>query len=524
MTDNNVFVCWDAPVWGIPIIRDTINALKRQGITLTTIVYLFCEHNYTDKTFKDKIDKLNTRERIEKIREEFTTDTTKFKVLMIPNKNIPPGKADDIETIENALKNCVFPELRKLNPTTLHIGLTSGTREMIFTWISLSATSKLERQFGENIKLWHFTDDRIKRDDTRQTIYELSVPKNPYIEAIELGINKNKEIKPVDLDLNKEIEKNCLVNKPMLLLGERGIGKSTIVETTVYEAKKKVGLINAKTESDKKIQTVICGQLDTNLVNDELFGHEEGAFTDARTSREGAIEKANGGILFLDEIHDLSPNTQRKLLRVLQNHKFSRLGGTKEIESDFQLVCASNLPLKELQKKLFPDFFDRISTFITKLTPLREMPEEKIKELWINRWEDCRHNKYFIPEQPDDFELVRDTLIQSKMYGNIRDIEQLIAYIAQDVYGGEINKTDYAKKEAYKITLARWKEDYAEKHSSEENPKAIPKELLEKEKWAGINKQFKKWLAEQAEETFGSQINAAKAMKCQPKTLRNAKG
>lgn len=525
MTENNVFVCWDAPKYGTKRILSAIKAIENEGIAISSILFLICQHNYEDSLYTDREDKLNTQERLALLKTIFSKkDSPRFSYLIIPNQLIPNGKADDIPTIEKAIESYVFPKLRELNPTSLHIGLISGTREMIFAWVSLTATSKLERQFGENIKLWHFSDDRTKQADFGEKVYELVVPKNPYIEAIELAIHDNIEIKPVELDLNKEIEKNCLVNKPMLLLGERGIGKSTIVETTIYEAKKKAGLINESKKGGKIIQTIVCGQLDSDLVNDELFGHAAGAFTGAEKDQVGAIKLANDGILFLDEIHDLPANTQRKLLRVLQNHKFRRLGEPDvEYESNFQLVCASNLTLKELQKKLFPDFFDRISTFITKLTPLRELPIEKIKELWINRWNDCWNNKYVIPKEPDDFELVKDTLIRSKMLGNIRDIEQLIAYIARDVYRGDPNKSDNAKKEAYKKTLARWEADYNEKHSSDENSDLLSKALLEQEGWAGINKQFKKWLAEQAEETFGSQINAAKTMKCQPKTLRNAK-
>lgn len=524
MTENNVFVCWDPILNGAEIIDKTINAVKREGVRISTILFLICQHNFEDEKFKDNTGR-NTKERLTALKVKYEKEQSiRFVDLNIPNKNIPWGKADDITIIEKAIEECVFRKLLELKPTSIHISLTSGTKEMIFAWISLTATSKLERIFGGNIKLWHFSDDRAKKEDKNIKVYELVVPKNPYIEAIELAIHNNKIIKPVDLDLNKEIEKNCLVNKPMLLLGERGIGKSTIVETTIYEAKRNIGLIKETGKDKKNIQTVICGQLDNDLVNDELFGHIQGAFTNARKERKGAIELADGGILFLDEIHDLPHNTQRKLLRVLQNHKFYKIGDTEnEINSDFQLVCASNLPLRELQKRLFPDFFDRISTFITKLTPLRELPVDKIKELWINRWADCWNNKYIIPEKPDKFELVKDTLIRSKMFGNIRDIEQLIAYIARDVYGGNINKSDYAKEEAYKKMLARWEADYNEKHSYEESYNTISKEQLEQEGWSGINKQFKKWLAGQAEDVFGSQINASKAMKCQPKTLRNAK-
>ena len=111
------------------------------------------------------------------------------------------------------------------------------------------------------------------------------------------------------------------------------------------------------------------------------------------------------------------------------------------------------------------------------------------------------------------------------MYGNIRDIEQLIAYIARDVYQGVQTKTERAKTELYEDVLFEWKKDYTEKYTNRiEAMVDNSKSLLEKENWEGINKLFKKWLAEQAEQIFGSQTKAAKAMKCESKTLRNAKG
>ena len=256
-----------------------------------------------------------------------------------------------------------------------------------------------------------------------------------------------------------------------------------------------------------------------------MFGHKKGAYTGTLYDKIGAIEASDGGILFLDEIQDLPKATQRKLLRVLQTHKFSRLGEPdKEKESKFQLVCASNKPLSELQEKLDDDFFDRIAVFVAKLPPLRELPNSKIEELWKNRWCHCRRNKYILPEKPDEFNLVKETLIESEMYGNIRDVEQLIAYIARDVYQGIPYKSENAKREAYNMVLKKWKKDYEEKYAKKISFSAeFSKQLLEKEKWDGMNRLFKKWLAEESEKVFGSQIKAAKTMECETKTLRNAK-
>ena len=531
--DNEVLTLWDAPIYGEKIFFDVFNCLQKEK-KINSILYLYCEQNFTDNDFRQCCDPKkpdttnstdhNTKERIQYLEEYFKNSSVTFKSLKISNRAIPEGEADNIPKIQNAIVDYVFPELLNLNPSSLHITLASGTREMIFAWISLYATSRLTRAFGNEVYLWHFSDDRTKRDDKFKKLYQLDVPKNQFIEAIELSEYENTDNKTVELDIDNDIRRNCIINAPMLLLGERGIGKSTIVETTIYSEKLKQGLIKNYGEN-KNIQTIVCGQLENDIVDSELFGHKKGAYTGAMHDKTGAIEASDGGILFLDEIQDLPKATQRKLLRVLQTHKFSRLGEPdKEKESNFQLVCASNKSLSELQEKLDADFFDRIAVFITKLPPLRELPSPKIEELWKNRWNHCRRNKYILPEKPDDFELVKDTLISSGMYGNIRDIEQLIAYIARDVYQGTPKKSENARKTAYIETLAKWKQNYNEKYSDRkiinEN---FSKDLLEKEKWEGMNKMFKKWLAEESEKIFGSQINAAKTMECEPKTLRNAK-
>ena len=521
--NKHVLVLWDAPVMGEGIFFKVFNCL-REEIKISEILFLYCEQNLNNDGLRQLEEKndgksYNTKERLADIAHYFKDSSIYFHPLIIPDKAIPIGKADDIPTIQKAIEKYVFPALIKINPDSLHITLASGTREMIFSWISLYSTSKLTRAFGNNVTLWHFSDDMTKSEHKYEKLYKLNVPTNPYINAIELDAYKNQEIEPIELEVDSTIKRNCLFNTPILLLGERGIGKSTLVETTIFTEKLKQGLIN-----NKRIQTVVCGQLDNELADDTLFGHVKGAYTGAEKDSIGAVQQANGGILFLDEIQDLPRQSQRKLLRVLQEHKFHRQGELeKETESNFQLVCASNLPLSEVQNKLDPDFFDRIAVFVTTLTPLRKLPESKLEELWENRWLHCS-KKYKLPDIPDSFNLVKDTLIASEMYGNIRDVEQLIAYIARDVYQGIPSKSENAKREAYDSVLKKWKKDYEEKYASKINISSdFSRILLEKEKWDGMNKLFKKWLAEQSEEIFGSQINAAKAMDCETKTLRNAK-
>ena len=229
--DNEVLTLWDAPIYGEKIFFNVFRCLQKEK-KINNILYLYCEHNFADNDFRQLCDPQNTdstnatdhntKERVRYLEEYFKNSSVTFKSLMISNKAIPEGEADNISKIQNAIENDVFPELLNLNPSSLNITLASGTREMIFAWISLYATSKLTRVFGKEVHLWHFSDDRTKNKDKNKKLYELDVPKNKYIEAIELSEYENTENKTVELDIDNDIRSICLINAPMLLLGERG--------------------------------------------------------------------------------------------------------------------------------------------------------------------------------------------------------------------------------------------------------------------------------------------------------------
>ena len=117
-----------------------------------------------------------------------------------------------------------------------------------------------------------------------------------------------------------------------------------------------------------------CGTLSKELAGSELFGHVKGAFTGAVTDKEGHFELANGGTLFLDEVVNLSPEIQAALLRVIQERKFKRVGGTKEMDVDVRIIVASNENLQEAYKKgkFREDLYHRFNEFSINLPPLRE--------------------------------------------------------------------------------------------------------------------------------------------------------
>ena len=154
----------------------------------------------------------------------------------------------------------------------------------------------------------------------------------------------------------------------VVIRGESGTGKELIARAIHAQSKRRYFPLVA----------VNAGSLPETLLESELFGHEKGAYTGAQYRRKGKIELANGGTLFLDEIGDVSPKTQVDLLRVLETHRFTRLGGTQEITSDFRLVCATHTNLEQaVEAGTFrEDLFYRINVFSIEVPPLREHPED----------------------------------------------------------------------------------------------------------------------------------------------------
>jgi transcriptional regulator with GAF, ATPase, and Fis domain len=164
------------------------------------------------------------------------------------------------------------------------------------------------------------------------------------------------------------VQKVAKSNASILIEGETGTGKELIAGSVHYNSDRK----------DKNFVKVNCAALQDTLLESELFGHEKGAFTGADKQRIGRFEQANFGTIFLDEISDMSSSTQAKVLRVLQEQEFERLGGTKTIKVDVRILSATNKDLrKEIEGKRFrDDLFYRLNVVTIFIPPLRERRED----------------------------------------------------------------------------------------------------------------------------------------------------
>ena len=154
------------------------------------------------------------------------------------------------------------------------------------------------------------------------------------------------------------------LSSPVLLLGETGTGKEVIANA----------IHNLSQRNDGPFIKVNCGAIPENLMDSELFGHEKGAFTGALSRKRGRFERASGGTIFLDEVGELQPEAQVRLLRVLQDKEIERVGGTESIRVDIRVIAATHRDMEEMVKdgKLREDLYFRLKVFPINIPPLRD--------------------------------------------------------------------------------------------------------------------------------------------------------
>ena len=170
------------------------------------------------------------------------------------------------------------------------------------------------------------------------------------------------------LEVLEHVSQVAQLNKPVLIIGERGTGKELIAARLHF----------LSSRWDQNYVKLNCAALNENLLESELFGHESGAFTGASKRHEGRFERADGGTLFLDELANTSGLIQEKLLRVIEYGEFERVGGKSTVRVNTRLVCATNEDLPSLaeQGEFRSDLLDRLAFDVITLPPLRERKED----------------------------------------------------------------------------------------------------------------------------------------------------
>lgn len=217
----------------------------------------------------------------------------------------------------------------------------------------------------------------------------------------------------------------------VLIQGESGTGKELLANLIHY---------NSGRENQPYVK-LNCGAIPETLIESELFGHEKGAFTDARALRRGRFEEANGGTLFLDEVGEMSLSAQVRLLRVLQDGEFTRVGGSEVLKTDVRVIAASNVDLERATEEgtFRRDLYYRLSVFPITVPPLRERPED-IHPLVIHFLEHYKKKTgRFISGISKD---ALQALIMYQWPGNVRELENAIERAVIIAYGRQIELED----------------------------------------------------------------------------------
>lgn len=216
----------------------------------------------------------------------------------------------------------------------------------------------------------------------------------------------------------------------VLLTGETGTGKELVARALHYLSDRGEGSFTA----------VNCGSLTDTLLEDEFFGHERGAFTDAKSSRSGLLRRAHGGTLFLDEVDSLSPRAQVSLLRVLQDRSYRALGSSDEQHVDIRVIAATNVDLWQLvvAKVMRPDLYYRLSVLTLTLPPLRERSEDilPLTHHFLIRMSRADRRS---PRLSSD---AKDALLAHDWPGNVRELENAVLRAISLCEGDSITAAD----------------------------------------------------------------------------------
>lgn len=205
-------------------------------------------------------------------------------------------------------------------------------------------------------------------------------------------------------------------DSPVLVLGETGVGKDIIANAIHYTSSR----------SECPFITVNCGAIPATLLDSELFGHEKGAFTGALAQKRGRFERANQGTIFLDEIGELPPEAQVRLLRVLQNREIERVGGTKTIPVDIRIIAATNRNLEQMvrNRQFREDLWFRLNVFPIMIPPLRARKSD-IPAL-IDYFMSKKSRSLKLKKKPELAEGAIDKLLEYPWPGNVRELENIV--------------------------------------------------------------------------------------------------
>lgn len=278
-----------------------------------------------------------------------------------------PRVSADVVLLDYALPDIpgtrVFERLRKLDPNVMCIYMTAyGSIRSAVDAMKGGAVDYLAKPF-DNSEVLLLINRAVEMRRLTREVDELRGELQ-----IRYGFDDLVGISSPMRELFRQLSKVVNVDATVLILGESGTGKELVARSIHRQSSRASGPFVA----------VNCGAIPATLVESEFFGHERGAFTDAKDAHPGKFEQASKGVLFLDEIGELPISAQAKLLRVLQDHEVTRVGGKRPIRVDVRIVAATNVNLESaVQRGTFrEDLYWRLNVLALKVPPLRERRED----------------------------------------------------------------------------------------------------------------------------------------------------
>lgn len=358
--------------------------------------------------------------------------------------DISPDGASGISKIEKKFYDIVLTDLRmpgtdgmevlkyvlENSPDSICIILTGyGTVKNAVEAIKLGAFDYLTKPVKTDEILLTFKRALEYRNLKRENINLRKQLKKKY--RFENIIGDNEKMQKVF----EIIEKVADSDSTILILGESGTGKELIAKAIHYNSYRREG----------PFVPVNCAAIPSELLESELFGHEKGAFTNAIRTRIGRFELANGGTMFLDEIGDMSPGLQSKLLRVLQERQFERIGGIKTIRTDIRIIAATHQDLKLAveQKRFREDLYYRLNVIPVHVPPLRERKSDilLLSHHFLDHFNKSKKKK--IKGMTDE---AMNLLLQYDWPGNVRELENTIERLVILVDNDIITPPDLPEK------------------------------------------------------------------------------
>lgn len=259
-----------------------------------------------------------------------------------------------------------------------------------------------------------------RANDAREMVSRLALSNPIFDDDIDSEfVGTSKKMRDV-FDL---IHRLCKVDTTVLIRGENGTGKELVARAIHFNSPRKSGSMIA----------INCGAIPENLMESELFGHEKGSFTGAHERKIGKFQLANNGTIFLDEVAELKPEMQVRLLRVLQERKFMPVGSNREVKTDARIIAATNRNLeKMIQEGTFrEDLFYRLNVMPIFLPPLRERTDDigELSQYFMKRFT-RGHNRQITAINDDAMQVLK----QYRWPGNIRELENVIerAFIVEN--------------------------------------------------------------------------------------------